>query len=472
MGNPIEQKGIYISADGLDRYQREMAVGKKALSVLKQSLPDSVVCIRNHGIFKKQVAPLLQLYKYHETKVTDAKFEEILERRQTTGTGVVIGEEEIEGNKEYLILTNNHVVRAGNYNRLMIEAEPGKYVVDALLEHHELALIEDGYDNTKGKMGLEVIATAVDHDAALVRTVGAQEKLSVFPHSLGMPDDEITLEKPAVTSGFPLGLNKIVTGGKLITKDAIDFMLTPVPNKHYLADISIDPGQSGSPVVMPRFVTANGGIYVDFGLIGLVYGKAENYDTIRMITPYNQFEQMVVKKESIPTKSASLLADIGIKDLEWLLEETGDLFSRADVGDFTFMLDKKNGSYELNQYRLSGPAIIPHDHISWRFNVDDGVNAQNIHYISDDQPSGKLDLAGDEQLAKKTERYITACLNQLGLYAEHAKMNGGDHESDASRELIYITSIINTNTEYLENESAILRTDLYRRGMIPHYFAV
>src|SRR5690606_12845752 len=87
-----------------------------------------------------------------------------------TGTGVVIGEVQVRGRREYLVLTNHHVAHPGNYVRYengnRVPVTDNLFTAPIAPERQMILL-----PGAEGVI-LEVVAGSATADMALLRTVG------------------------------------------------------------------------------------------------------------------------------------------------------------------------------------------------------------------------------------------------------------------------------------------------------------
>lgn len=184
------------------------------------------------------------------------------------GTGVVIGTVEVDGNTEYLILTNHHVADASNYviqdGRFLRENKRNTRAVP--VDPEESYVVTDEHDEV-GPDDIRVIELArnVRGDMALLRTVGARRALVPFEGRIGYRAGEVESGAKIVTSGYPF------TGGKVHAVGSVLDVHRPhdlgVPHVDFTVDLPVERGQSGSPVFE---VTEEDGT-LRYTLIGLIH---------------------------------------------------------------------------------------------------------------------------------------------------------------------------------------------------------
>ncbi len=468
-------QGIRIGLEKILRKSQEIAAREIGMDMMFDSLGNSVVCIRNHGLLRTTGAPIFDLHFDKEVwndweNRNEKSFAEILEPDVSYGTGVVIGTDCVEGNNEYLILTNNHVLIPDYFKRFRARRENGAMAVfDSIVENRFLNIVENSNDYRINPQPLEIVARAPDSDAAILRTVGAKGQFEVFPFGIGLNGDKIKPGLPIITAGFPGGDKKIITDGKLISIEEIDISLTPYPNLHYLGDIRIDPGQSGSPVVAPVIKHLDSKVELDFRLIGLIYGGSKFAETIRMITPATGFISMLETHESIPSKRPLLGNAIDEGELLGLMQNFPQMASRFDLSTYSLGVSRDPESerlYRLSLHRQSGNFPIQQEYISWLFDFEGGVAPRNLVVVKE----GKETVHPlDSELNEKSRRYILGSLNYLKNVATHIRMNGVETTGKDSVHTSYITNVINEFGGILQEQSSVFITDIYRRDLVSRH---
>jgi len=140
------------------------------------------------------------------------------------GTGVIIGEQEVNGHREYLILSNEHVAKNNHVsgrNTLSIAA---------------------GY-GVKTPIPLQTLSVDDHRDQALLRTVGCDTSFTVPHYIIGPPKGDAT-QDTAFTEGYGNGRFNMLVGDILSTRSQ-DWGL-----RCYRLDIRVGAGQSGAPLVV------------------------------------------------------------------------------------------------------------------------------------------------------------------------------------------------------------------------------
>jgi hypothetical protein len=140
------------------------------------------------------------------------------------GTGIIIGEQEANGRREYLLLTNEHV--ADNHH---VSGESSLSIVEG--------------EGLRAPIRLVTIAVDHKHDQALLRTDRCNQRLAVPDLVIG-PPPEGSQGEDAFTAGFG--------NGKFT---AIECAIVSTRNKSwglrcYRMNVSVGAGQSGAPLIV------------------------------------------------------------------------------------------------------------------------------------------------------------------------------------------------------------------------------
>jgi hypothetical protein len=203
------------------------------------------------------------------------------------GTGVVVGEIEVEGRLEYLILTNHHVADASNY-----VLEEGGYLrmnpsnTRAIPSVHEKSYLMQAptEEITDADIQLIELIRLAMGDMKLMRTVGANRELTVFRGEIGYRHGEVAAGDPIVTSGFPWGGERVVTTGRILETDHRHEL--GIPHDDLIVDMPVEPGQSGGPIFLVEMGEGEGES-IGFRLIGLVHAR----DSMRSyVVPYTLWD--------------------------------------------------------------------------------------------------------------------------------------------------------------------------------------
>lgn len=190
------------------------------------------------------------------------------------GSGIVVGEVEISGRTEYLVLTNHHVADFSLYvdtdgvipkdklnNR---QAVPTRKEVSYLIE-------EPSLNGLQTDISLIEVLRDPRGDLALMRTVGATRELSVYRGAIDR--GQVRVGALAVTSGYPLGKGRQEVYLTQFQSAAV-LHLIGFPHTDIVLDHAVEGGHSGGPV----FAVEERDGQIVFTLIGLAHalhqGKA------------------------------------------------------------------------------------------------------------------------------------------------------------------------------------------------------
>ena len=157
-------------------------------------------------------------------RVTSYRVGPDINRMINHGTGVVIGEQRVNGHREYLVLSNEHVARNNHV--------PGESVLH----------IVNG-DATHESILLETLAVDSKRDQALLRTVGCNEAFTVPEYVIGPPPEDIKRDS-VFTEGYGGGRFAIIEG-EILSTEFEDWGL-----RCYKVGVAVRGGQSGAPLVV------------------------------------------------------------------------------------------------------------------------------------------------------------------------------------------------------------------------------
>ncbi|HUE95200.1 MAG TPA: serine protease [Longimicrobiaceae bacterium] len=186
------------------------------------------------------------------------------------GTGVVVGRTRVDGNIEYLILTNHHVADASNYvleDGGYLRVNPRNTMAFPRVAEESYLMKEERDSITGADMRLIELVRRVQGDMTLMRTIGAQRELGVFEGEIGYRAGEIAPGHRVVTSGYPWGRHQIAAIGTILEVDFPHDL--GIAHADFVVDLPVEPGQSGGPV----FLVEEGEEGVVYRLIGLVHAK-------------------------------------------------------------------------------------------------------------------------------------------------------------------------------------------------------
>lgn len=201
------------------------------------------------------------------------------------GSGVVVGEIEIDGRREYLILTNHHVADASNYvleEGGYLRVNPENTLAVPSVEEKSFLMRAPTQTISDEDVLLIELVRHVRGDMTLMRTVGVDRELTVFDGRIGYAAGEIAEGAAVVTSGFPWGAERLVAMGSIVeVYHAHDLGM---PHRDFVVDLPVEPGQSGGPLFLMEEDEAGA---VEFRLIGLIHARdrERNY-----AVPYSLWE--------------------------------------------------------------------------------------------------------------------------------------------------------------------------------------
>jgi hypothetical protein len=195
----------------------------------------TVVCVTGVCVGRAAIAGSPGLLAQQEARVAHSV---VKIRRRTTfyaagreqhainyGTGVIIGEERINGKREYILLSNEHVahnhhVPGGGISTLDIIAGEGVHA----------------------PIRLELLSDDSKRDQALLRTIGCDVRFTFPEYAIGVRPERATLVG-AFAEGYGGGKFGI-TEAKVISTEAEDWGI-----RCYRINASVGGGESGSPLI-------------------------------------------------------------------------------------------------------------------------------------------------------------------------------------------------------------------------------
>lgn len=187
------------------------------------------------------------------------------------GTGVVVGTTVVDGNTEYLILTNHHVADASNY-----VLEDGGYLrVNPSNTQAVPRIAEESFVVAEAREAIEdddirliELVRRVQGDMTLMRTDGAHRALPVFQGEIGYRAGEIVPGARVATSGYPWGGEQMAAVGSILEVEFPHEL--GMAHDDFVVDLPVEPGQSGGPLfVVEEDATGT----IGFRLIGLIHAK-------------------------------------------------------------------------------------------------------------------------------------------------------------------------------------------------------
>lgn len=190
-----------------------------------------------------------------------------------SGTGVVIGTVTIGDRTEYLVLTNHHVADPTNYvvqeGEHLRENRNNSRAVPSMPEQTFIALSAE--DDPAEDIPLIEIVRDVRGDMTVLRTVGADRSLPVFPGRIGFQSGEMEPGIPIMTSGYSNGGELTADHGEILEVDR-DHDLGPA-HADFVLSVPVQHGQSGSPVFVAYHDVALSDAPVEFMMIGLLHAR-------------------------------------------------------------------------------------------------------------------------------------------------------------------------------------------------------
>ena len=206
------------------------------------------------------------------------------------GTGVVIGEVFVDGQWEYLVMTNHHVADVSNYvisdGRFLRENRHNTRAVPTAPEE-SYVVAEERDEIAEDDILLVEIARDPRGDMTILRTVGTRRRLTPFPGRIGYRPGEVVAGARVITSGFPHAEEKILAIGKVLEVDRLHAL--GQPHEDFVVDLPVERGQSGSPV----FAVESGGEGEEtrFTLIGLLHASEKGE---KFMVPYSLWRESLV----------------------------------------------------------------------------------------------------------------------------------------------------------------------------------
>ena len=471
MGTFSEGKSYSFSSNDIGSAVSIEAILGQVKTEVFDELRKSTVCIRQEAVIEGGMRALFPFFESQHTAlmpfVPPMHKGFLVERGH--GTGTVIGTERVDGRDEYLVLTNNHVAWRPYFESRVDEHGVLNYRMRAVSES-DLSIVSDRYDDRRGATRLEIVARDVDSDAALLRTVNAP-KLNILPYRLGVDNPGSIVPGATIyTAGFPLAENHIFSPGALLSVDAVDTHLTQYPNTHFLATLPTDPGQSGSPVLMPLITTDQGRIVVTPALIGLIYAGSKEFDTIHMITPYANFSHVVERKETRPSKRPSLIASVNAARMTEIYEGIAEMGHVIAIGKIHSVVKRVGDVYCLTQHLLSGPIPLTNQRLDITFRTDDSIHCDKITFHEHRTSPRRLNATDDLMYARRWDEFLTAVFNHAAIGAQFNTLSASSNDSRENKQLQYLARVATENLGVLRHVQESLHDGLYERRIINRHF--
>ena len=360
-------------------------------------LKKNVVCIRGKPQYSaptmnpatKDIISIVKLGRYH-------------------GTGFVYDTEMVNGKKEYLILTNNHV--ASN------DAISVSGATVWTLDKNDLFIVENTYDNDeKNATKLEVIAVDPDHDAAILRTINAEmgkQQFQVYKGKFGLPKATLGPKDELITFGFPYGRSKVEVTGAVSAMEYVDVDVTAYPNTAYLANIPIDPGQSGSPVF---YFTKEGTPH----MIALVYAGMDGSDTIKLLTPESGFRELLQTKQNTESKKPKLQETATMKTIDIVNSDYQEPKTYDFLGRRLFVYRDSDTRMRIREHRLVNRNVIENESMVVELLV--GTNGIEVESIMGDEESKVPKYICREDLSDEKKKQYDTLYNSIINHFSHKR---------------------------------------------------
>jgi S1-C subfamily serine protease len=221
------------------------------------------------------------------------------------GSGVIIGQTNVDGRTEYLVLTNHHVADPSNYvvqdGRFLRENRNNTRAVPLMPEETFLAVSENG-DDSPDDIPLIEIARDVRGDMTLLRTVGAPHELAQFTGPIGFEPGEVAAGMQVITSGYPNGGRRVTDSGEIM--DVARRHELGEPHDDFVLSLPVEHGQSGSPVFVARRAETDEGPEVSFVLIGLLHAREKGTSYMVPTSLWEHALNPAPAQDSVPGKLA------------------------------------------------------------------------------------------------------------------------------------------------------------------------
>jgi hypothetical protein len=428
----------------------ERIIGDRMWREFSEQILPSIVCIRNESFYKiPQISKLTGRPMVH------------LGRNLGFGTGCVFTKK----GEEYLILTNHHVPYNAPVSVNAMQTPIGTLMNSGKLFKEAFHVVENAFDeDLESAVKLEFIRHKKDGDAAVMRTIGSPE-LPLAEFSFGAPGG-VNPGEILLSTGYPHGQTRIVTNGIITSTDYWDMDIVPVPTRVYLADIKIDPGQSGSPVFVPR---EEGGV-LKFYCIGLVYGGA-NDDTTRMIMPYERFSDIITGEKTVASERASLREPVTLDDVRHTFRK-GNRKLTQTLSDNAYQLTTINDNRAIiTGFRMENEHIVDNEKLEIELTFDPHLHVGSITYTGHGKRETLDTIAENEDLRVRYDAFFTAAINYFKVENLHNQKVGVKNiKPEQKRELLHLGRMI---VEYAGDITPDLEgfyTDLRLRGITPLEF--
>lgn len=267
-----------IPEPAVAQYQMDSHPVEESLRLQYEAIDASVVRVRTIANLEQEV-----------TDPRTGKLAKVKRPLSVYGTGVVIGEDYVDGNWEYLVVTNHHVADVSNYvisdGRFLRENKHNTRAVPTVPEE-SYVVAEERDEIAEDDIRLVEVARNPRGDMTLLRTVGAKRELTPFRGRIGYRAGQVASGAQVITSGFPYTGGKVLALGKVLEVDRLHEL--GQPHEDFVVDLPVERGQSGSPVFMVE--TALDGV-AQFTLIGLLHASEKGE---KFMVPYGLWKDSLV----------------------------------------------------------------------------------------------------------------------------------------------------------------------------------
>lgn len=416
-----------VSVEQVSKPEKDESIWQQYLDKINPS----VFCIRDSA-----------LYEFDAISQLSGKEKKVGGFAGGHGSGTVVQEIEYEGRTEYLILTNYHVGYAADI------VNGGKLI------EQKLFLVDNEEDMFKeDDIKLERMAGSPDNDMMFLRTINAP-KLPVAKMKFGLPK-ELNGDDRLFTSGFPLAKDKQTNEGQISSTAFYEGDLVPFPLEVYSANISIDSGQSGSPVVIP--VKENGETV--FYCVGLIYAKASTTDTIRLITPIEKAEQLFATMKDVPSKRPQLTARI-------TKEKIATLDQVYTINGKGLEVRCKDSRCEMDIYLMAGSNAITQEHLRTVFTLGvEKIDVESILYKKGDEITELRQGNEDDDLL------VAALINYSSIQEQSADLKEKfNRTSTETRRQKYLDRVVMNDQNTLAFDMRAFFYGFYQNEQISEHY--
>lgn len=188
------------------------------------------------------------------------------------GLGIVIDAVYQNGRREYVILTNNHVADLNPYLEELTAQLRRKHVKAPTMSVVEAKtyVVRGVGEEASDRIRTVLVARDARGDMALLRTVGAERDLAVFPYDIGVPAAGLETQTPVVAGVLRDGTWSSLTWGRIT---GVRYHTLGLPHTDYTVSLPLRNGQSGNPVFVVEPGDESAGGPLKFTLVGLMHAR-------------------------------------------------------------------------------------------------------------------------------------------------------------------------------------------------------